>query len=563
MDNVTKNCQNCKKDFIIEPEDFNFYEKIKVPPPTFCPDCRLQRRMVFRNERSLYKDVCDLCQRRIVSQYSPDKPFVIYCRECWNSDRWDSLQYGQDYDWEKPFFIQFQKLLVKVPRIALVQLSTNLNCDYANFLADCKNVYLSQSVVESENIFYSYAIDKCFDIFDCSQVKECAQCYENIDCMRNNNSKFLFRSRECIDSSFLFDCVNCQNCFMSSNLRNKQFVIRNAQYSREEYEARMKEIHPECYQDFINLKSEFSSLIKNGIHRFANLVKTTSCTGDNILNAKNVRFSFDIPTGENLKFCIRTVNLKDSWEVTGGITGELVYETAVAGHEGNLLCFVSNADILREVEYSDWCKNSSNLFGCAGVKNKQYCIFNKQYTKEEYEKLRARIIEQMKGMPYVDPRGNKYDYGEFFPPRLSPFAYNESMAYEHIPLAKTEVLARGFAWRDPDLSPYIPTITAENLPNDIQNATDSITKEIIACPSCTRVYRILQTELTFLKQQGIALPRKCQECRHKDRFAFRNPLKLWHRRCMKKDCPNEFETPYAPNRPEIVYCKKCYQQEVY
>ncbi len=35
MESQTKNCQNCKKDFIIEPEDFNFYEKIKVPAPTF------------------------------------------------------------------------------------------------------------------------------------------------------------------------------------------------------------------------------------------------------------------------------------------------------------------------------------------------------------------------------------------------------------------------------------------------------------------------------------------------------------------------------------------------
>jgi hypothetical protein len=42
-----------------------------------------------------------------------------------------------------------------------------------------------------------------------------------------------------------------------------------------------------------------------------------------------------------------------------------------------------------------------------------------------------------------------------------------------------------------------------------------------------------------------------------------NPPKLWHRKCMKEGCQNEFETSYAPERPEIVYCEKCYQQEVY
>ena len=51
----TKNCQNCKKDFIIEPEDFNFYQKMKVPPPTFCPLCRAQRRFAFRNERKFFR----------------------------------------------------------------------------------------------------------------------------------------------------------------------------------------------------------------------------------------------------------------------------------------------------------------------------------------------------------------------------------------------------------------------------------------------------------------------------------------------------------------------------
>jgi hypothetical protein len=30
-----------------------------------------------------------------------------------------------------------------------------------------------------------------------------------------------------------------------------------------------------------------------------------------------------------------------------------------------------------------------------------------------------------------------------------------------------------------------------------------------------------------------------------------------------KKCEVEFETSYAPDRPEIVYCEKCYQQEVY
>lgn len=67
MNSETKICQNCKRNFIIYPEDFEFYEKMKVPAPTFCPECRLQRRLAWRNERSLIEENA-ICAERILSQ---------------------------------------------------------------------------------------------------------------------------------------------------------------------------------------------------------------------------------------------------------------------------------------------------------------------------------------------------------------------------------------------------------------------------------------------------------------------------------------------------------------
>ena len=81
--NETKNCQNCKKDFTIEIEDFNFYEKIKVPPPTFCPECRLQRRLVWMINIVLFKRKCDFCGNAGLSMYKENAPYKIYCHKCW------------------------------------------------------------------------------------------------------------------------------------------------------------------------------------------------------------------------------------------------------------------------------------------------------------------------------------------------------------------------------------------------------------------------------------------------------------------------------------------------
>src|SRR3989344_5953779 len=94
----TKTCQNCKNQFVIEPEDFEFYARIKVPPPTFCPECRLQRRYAWRNMRSIYKYTCGLCGSKKIGVYAPDKPYTVYCSKCWWSDKWGALDFGRDYD---------------------------------------------------------------------------------------------------------------------------------------------------------------------------------------------------------------------------------------------------------------------------------------------------------------------------------------------------------------------------------------------------------------------------------------------------------------------------------
>jgi len=78
MKSENKICQNCKKGFIVEPDDFGFYEKIKVPPPTFCPECRMQRRMTWRNERTLHRNKCAKSGQNVVSCFSKDSLFTGY-----------------------------------------------------------------------------------------------------------------------------------------------------------------------------------------------------------------------------------------------------------------------------------------------------------------------------------------------------------------------------------------------------------------------------------------------------------------------------------------------------
>jgi len=154
-------------------------------------------------------------------------------------------------------------------------------------------------------------------------------------------------------------------------------------------------------------------------------------------------------------------------------------------------------------------------------------------------------------------------------------------------LTKKQVLDKGYLWRDKDKLDYKPTIKAKNLPDNIKDVDDSILKEVIECqnagPDCagSDVFRIIPEELKFYRKMNLPLPRLCPHCRYYQRIAP-DRLKLYERKCMcagthSKDkvyqntaehnhkdnpCPNAFQTTYAPDRPEIVYCEECYNKEV-
>lgn len=457
-----KSCNNCHQYFTIEPEDFAFYERIKVPPPTWCPECRLIRRMIWRNVKTLYKDQCNLCGKSIISMYAPEKPparpddagrsggYTVYCRKCWYGDGWDAQSYGMAYDPSRPFLDQYRELFQKVPRIALFQFRNTVDSDYANFTIGGKNLYLTFSAVEDEYCYYCYYIDNSRECFDCYNVMKSEACYECVDCSRCYRVLLSFKAHDSMDSAYLFDCVNCQNCFMSSNLRNKQYVFRNQQMTKEQYQKAMLGVRlgtPE-------LQKEFQGMTRDAIHRFASFIKTTDCTGDNIENAKHSTSCFDLHGGENIKYGIRGGwGAKDSYDVIG-FASELLYEGVASGFGSYNCKFFTYLDATRDATYVDWCHNSNNLFGCVGLRKKEYCILNKQYFPEEYKKLVGPILQRMQ---------ETGAYGEFFPISFSPFAYNETMAQEHFPLTKDEALAKGFAWRDPDPYLHKPTIISNKL----------------------------------------------------------------------------------------------------
>ncbi len=553
MEDKTENriCKNCQKDFQIEPEDFGFYEKVKVTPPTWCPDCRQIRRYAWRNERTLYRRNCDLCGKSTVTIYSPNKPHKVYCNECWWGDGWDPADSGRDFDFSRPFFEQFAELQLATPRLALLN-KNSVNSEYTNQAGDNKNVFLSFSAFYDENVMYGTFVFYSRDCMDCSYIYEKGErLYEVIDSRTSYECQYGIFLKDCSSCFYCYDCRGCNNCFMSSNLRGKSYVFKNKQGTREEYLKKVKEYDLSSFLTREGLKKEFIDMLEqSAIHRYVVSERSINSVGSVISNCKNVINAFDLDNGEDSKNIYSALYIKDSMDLYHvGLQTELCYElqgcTRIVNSQFCHLCY-DNMNVM----YSDTCQNSQNLFGCVSVKKGEYMIFNKKYSKADYEALKEKIIEHMKSTG---------EYGEFFPPSMAPVYYNETQGALYEPMTKEEVLAKGWHWEENVPGTFgKETIQASSIPDKIEDVPDTYLQEVFACTTCSKNYNITQNELLFYRKENLPFPRKCPNCHYKRRFDLRPLRKLWTRTCTCKEnhtnhkgaCEVEFETCYAHDRPE-------------
>ena len=560
----TKICQNCKQEFVIEPEDFDFYEKMKVPPPTFCPECRAIRRLIFWNQNNLFKKTEAKEGKKVFSTYPEESKIKIYGHDYWWSDNWNPMDYGVDIDFERTFLQQLKELNNSVPWPSR-SIRGLVNSDYCNQASYLKNCYLCFNGNNADNCQYcagftnisdsmdSYAVinsELCYEVYEGGSVFQCFNC-DNIENCRNLR--------------FCEECINCNDCFGCFNLRNKSYHIFNKPYSRDEYFKELEKINTGSFLEVKKIKDKFNELKLKLPRKYIHGTHNKNVSGDYIYNSKDTFNCFEVGGCENVCYSHNFADtVKDSYDYTNwGQNSELIYEACSCGDNCQNIKFCFDCwPAMQDSEYCLGCHSSSNLFGCVGLRSKSYCILNKQYAKEEYEALVPKIIQHMKDMPYVGSHGIANAYGEFFPVEFSPLAYNETMAIEYFPKAKEQVIKEGYLWRDKNPGEYKITMEAADLPDDIREADDNILKEIIQCDFCKNAYRIIDAELGFYRRFLIPLPRLCPSCRHIERRKKKNPLKLWHRKCMKHGCPNEFETSYAPDRPEIIYCGSCYNSEV-
>ena len=566
---MQKICANpwCASAFEIAQDDLAFYDKISpvfnrkkesVPPPAFCLDCRQQRRLAMRNERTRYPRVCDHCKKRIIAIYPADSPFTVFCPACWWGDNWDPLSFGRAYDFSRPFFDQFRDLWYAVPKISILALTDNINSDYAHDGYRLQNCYLIFDGEQAQDSYYGEVYALLKDCCDFYSLKQCELCYECIHCQECFHLLYSRFCSNCSDSAFLLDCSSCRNCIGCVNLHQKEYHIFNEPVSKEEFALRKAAFALHTHAGVEALRAQAEALFLRYPRKATRTVMSEEVTGDNLISCKNMHDSYDCMDMRDCRHCTNCMmGGSDAQDVDAwGDKMNLVYNCAYvgAGVERLICCYYQSFGV-SNLCYSIYCLQGANdCFGCVGLKKMRHCILNTQYTEEEYGRLTPKIIEQMR---------KEGTWGEFFPPTLSAFSYNETVAQDYYPLTKEEVKKRGWRWREmrEEMPSVTKVVSGDRLPETIDAVPDDVLQWAIRCEVSGKLFKIQPSELGLYRKLHVPLPRRHFEVRHAARRALRNPRKLWKRACAK--CGKSMETTYAPERPEIVYCESCYLKEVY
>ena len=432
-------------------------------------------------------------------------------KKMWDSFWDDAPDQYRDLDLDSSFFTQFELLQDQIPMaytLAFPHLGNNENCEFADAVFSAKNVYLSFVVgFGATNIFYSaFCYANISDVLNSFLITK--DCSEIANSHHVAESYKIFYSKNIYGSSniwFSTNLIGCHECIGCDNLENISYSINNTIYQKDEYLKKKEEIR----KDTKMFDRIWQHMYKNTVINFAStnvsgtgIVKSSHIENglwiNNMHNGRNIGIWSGDGGSQNLYDCI------DVWA-----NGNDFYGVIAAGWSNALHLYSSQQiDNSSHIYYSMFMWSCHHCVGCIWLKNKSYCILNKQYTKEEWEILAEKIFASM------EADGTLWD---FFPASMNPFYFNDTLAYLiDDTFTKEEIEKDGYLWRDEPIRADIPEgmKVVKNTELDIfqwlsesgEWYIDPEVLKVVISDEKGNYYRIVQMEYDFLMKHALPLP---------------------------------------------------------
>ncbi|MEK9131094.1 MAG: hypothetical protein AAB429_03190 [Patescibacteria group bacterium] len=538
-------------------EEIGWYKKFGAPPSMYSPLTRMKWLSAFRTSFEIFWNKHAFTGEPILSYVHPDIQIPIVSDQEWHDlDVGATPEYQREIDLARPVLEQCRDLVHVVPMGARREWKNIVNTIGVG-MWDVEDCYIVFSTVRAKRAMYTYyCLENCEDIVQGTFVMTSQNCFGCTRIDRCHSCNFALESRDCINCSFIFDCRNCEDCFGATNLRNKKYVLFNEQLTKEEYQKRMTEVDLSSTREFETWKQEFSRLVSEKTIWPENFsVSVQDCIGEGMMDslnasgflmdkAKDIKDGWIIFDSEHLESVVISYNSQDC------------YNTAVALSAHNIK-FSFIADHSSDVEYCFNCRNVEHCFGCVGLNRKSYCIFNKQYTQEEYwsklDEVKCAMLD----------RG---EYGKFFPAALSALGVKYGFNYVVAPFSADELIKIGGRDDDPiagmRFAPYdvnAPTSNIDDVPDRIADVGDEWIGKQFFDAEANRRFSVNAAELAYRKEHGYPFPRCHYTARLKDLVASCNGPLQEKAACAK--CQKEIMTSQSTVYPKrMIYCKPCYYQ---
>lgn len=504
--------------------------------PTVHPMMRMQRRALFRKDRMLHKRVCDKTGQTLISAFPAKTPFPVWHKDLWWSDEFDGRDYGLEYDPSRPFFEQYAELHSRVPR-PHVQTTGCENSDYAHNSNSVKSCYMVFGSDYSENCLYGSYFERSRDCMDSFWIDYSELSYDCLLCNRLYNVQHAFKSDDCRDSMFLWDCQGLTDCFGCVSMSHVQHHIFNEPHTPEEYAAAVAAFRLDTRtgrQAFMQRWAEFKQQ-KQARRTF--MVNAEGCQGNLLTDCEDCQDAYLVADMQRAHHAfLGGVEIRDVVDYTyGGLRVDHCIEACGVSLDSSRCVACAMCWSGSDLTYCDQClQGCKDCFGCIGLKKQQYCILNKQYSKEEYEVLRAQIIESMK---------QDGSWGEFLPFALATYPFLEASASDLVPFPIADFMAmvdkdpwsvRLFE-KYPEQRAYLAAENVPPSPNatptpDVPDGIKEVSPAqnyILRCEETGRLFALQGPELALYIRMGIPLPTRHPDVRANDRLGLLRSL-LWN-----------------------------------
>jgi len=549
-------CELTGEKWVMDEEEISWYKKFNVPPSKRSPLTRMRYLTSTFSSGQLWYNKHANTGKPVITYVHPATGIRVLPDEEWFGR--DFIDVALDYDSSRPLFDQLWGLRLKVPKGASGNYEKCENSisvfSYGDvnsyFVGACKskNSLCSIVALDTENsaeVYNSFGVTNSYRVVRCDRVFNC---------------RYIQESKDCVNVFFAFDCRNCENCFGATNQRNKSYIWFNEQLTKEVWEERFKNIDLGDRLAVEREMEQFGSLLDRAIWPENFNDKCMDSIGEYLTDSTNNQYVYTSNGGaRNNAWCIWAIgNSEQNFVCADPADAQENYYTA--GCANSFRCKYSYVTSrCQNCEYCLDIYDSENCFACIGLRHKQFCILNKQYSEEDYWKLVDEIKTKMlETGVYEDSLPAKFS-GAYFPESGATTYYlaprelgNQMEAHMFDPNSEDAIGEELMKARDVTPISEIPS-RAEDV--------DQLEGKVFKDPTLNRRFGFIKPELDFYKHMHVAPPMEHQIERVRRVILMANSGVMEKGIC--HHCSKEImfaKNAMYPTRK--IYCKDCYHEHL-